>query len=459
MIDRRTLLRRGGLGAAGLSVAALVGVREAGGQSDPLDGLADWMAMVEGRIETIEAKLEAWDIPAPTATPTATPTPTLSPTATPSAGILLDPDSPIQPQLDAHPGATFLLAGTYRNFHNVIPRPGQTLEGVPEGAEIIGNGVWRSAIVGGEKGGDAHPGPVTLRTFALTGYQTNQGDGPWGPEGAIAAWLTDDWEFDRLTLYECLGNGEALRFGNRAWVHGCLIEDNAGMGANGHGEDYVFEDNSLYRNGGKDGGHEGGIKVVHSRRGVIRNNHAAENAGTGLWSDIDNIDNLIEGNLVEDNTTRGIATEIDFGTVIRDNTVRHNGLGFDVWLWGAQILVQNTMDAVVEGNEVTVSADGGDGIGVIEQSRGSSDRLGLEYLARNYRFRNNLVTFEGNRGQLGIVSDQGTGVEVRESGDWQGTTVRAPQSWWSRDQFEANGRFNVDEFEARTGWEITREVT
>ena len=52
----------------------------------------------------------------------------------------------------------------------------------------------------------------------------------------------------------------------------------------------------------------------------------------------------------------------------------NNGLGFDTWVWGAQILVQNSSDVEVSGNTAIVSASRGIGIAIVSQERGTGDR-------------------------------------------------------------------------------------
>src|SRR5690606_1433403 len=151
-------------------------------------------------------------------------------------------------------------------------------------------------------------------------------------------------------------------------------------------------------------------------------------------------------NLCEHNSDRGIASEIEFDTVIRGNTCRYNGTGFDTWAWCAQILVQNARPATVQHNTMVVGAGGGDRLAVVEQDRGDSSVYGEEWRSLDYRLRDNLLIFEGSRGQTGVVSEMGTNTELWESGECTGLTIQAPQSWWDGNNFEAAGRFNLADF-------------
>ena len=67
-----------------------------------------------------------------------------------------------------------------------------------------------------------------------------------------------------------------------------------------------------------------GIKTWNSRRVTIRNNNVSNNYGSGIWPDTNNTDTMIEGNVVKDNTKRGIFVEISYNTVIRNNYIKGN---------------------------------------------------------------------------------------------------------------------------------------
>ena len=74
--------------------------------------------------------------------------------------------------------------------------------------------------------------------------------------------------------------------------------------------------------------------------------------GCGL--DIDNHNTLYEGNTVVNNNAEGIKHEISFSANIRDNVVSGNGRALSVWLWGSQILIQNSSGAEVSHNMIIV---------------------------------------------------------------------------------------------------------
>lgn len=71
-------------------------------------------------------------------------------------------------------------------------------------------------------------------------------------------------------------------------------------------------------------GCSGGLKIWNSKNVTIRNNNVSNNNGSGIWVDNNNIDTLIEGNVVRDNTKRGIFLEISYSAIVRKNYVSGN---------------------------------------------------------------------------------------------------------------------------------------
>ena len=71
--------------------------------------------------------------------------------------------------------------------------------------------------------------------------------------------------------------------------------------------------------------------------------------------------------------------------------VAHNGTSeFDVWLWGSQILIQNSANVEVYDNLVEVSDQFGNGIGVIHQDRGEGEQ-GPWHAVHNWVHHNTIV--------------------------------------------------------------------
>jgi parallel beta-helix repeat protein len=196
-----------------------------------------------------------------------------------------------------------------------------------------------------------------------------------------------------------------LTFGPEARVEGGSFSHNGQVGMKGTGEGSIVDEVEIAFNNyaGYDPGWEaGGTKFYRSRGLVVRNSCIHHNYGHGLWTDIDNVDVLYEGNKVFMNRDDGIKHEISYDATIRNNTVAYNGHGFDVWLWGSQILLQNSEKARVYRNTVVVS-DGGNGISVIHQDRGVG-KYGPWNATDNY-IHHNTVVHLGKYGVNGVVMD------------------------------------------------------
>ena len=147
----------------------------------------------------------------------------------------------------------------------------------------------------------------------------------------------------------------------------------------------------------------GGTKFANTTNLTVRNTCVHHNDGPGLWTDINNVNTVYERNKVFRNGNDGIKHEISYKATIRNNIVAENGLAFDTWLWGSQILIQNSQDVEVYGNTVVVSATRGHGISIVNQERGSGN-LG-PYIARNNRVMDNTIIHLGERGINGIATD------------------------------------------------------
>lgn len=214
-----------------------------------------------------------------------------------------------------------------------------------------------------------------------------------------SGWIVEDCEVR-------LNHGTGILVGDAMKVRKNRVLRNGQLGIGGGGVGSLIEDNEIAFNNYADFDpfwEAGGTKFFLTRNLIVRGNFVHRNDGTGLWTDIDNVGVLFEKNVVTDNGLRGIQHEISFDAVIRDNVVERNGLDFDDWLWGAQILVQNSSGVDVYDNEVVVSAAGGDGIALIQQDRGGSE-VG-PYITVNNRVYNNQITYLGAVGQSGAVAD------------------------------------------------------
>lgn len=222
--------------------------------------------------------------------------------------------------------------------------------------------------------------------------------------GAIDGKRSERWIVSNVSAR--WNHGLGLFIGKEMRVSGGSYSNNGQMGMAGSGDNAVIEGVEIAYNNYANfayGWEAGGFKFDNSRDLVVRNSCIHNNNGVGMWNDIDNIDTIFEGNRVFRNARVGIANEISYAMVIRNNIVAQNATDRDGWLWGAQILVLNSQDTEVYGNVVEVAAGYGNGITIIHQKRGTGEYG--EYLSQNNYIHNNRIIHLGNRGRNGMIAD------------------------------------------------------
>ncbi|MEX6505857.1 right-handed parallel beta-helix repeat-containing protein [Jiella sp. M17.18] len=226
-----------------------------------------------------------------------------------------------------------------------------------------------------------------------------------------------------------LNYGVGITVQGGSTISGNDVHDNGEMGLGGNGDNITVTGNDIHANGGWSGidptWEGGGAKFAQTDNLVVRDNYSHDNHGLGLWTDIDNIHTLYEGNLVVNNDNGGISHEISYDAVIRDNVVMGNGsaLGGN-WLWGSQIQLQNSQNVEVYDNKVDMSG-GLNGIGLIQQDRGSG-AYGEHTTTNNYIHDNTIVSSSGN-GATGGVAD------YNEAGMLNGGNVFADNHYYMND--------------------------
>jgi parallel beta-helix repeat protein len=107
----------------------------------------------------------------------------------------------------------------------------------------------------------------------------------------------------------------------------------------------------------------GGMKLARAANPIVEDNQFYSNYGDGIWCDIDCSGTTIRRNRVYNNEQKGIVQEISGSGKISDNVVWGNGLIYQVYGWGAGILVQNSNNMEVFNNIVAWNADGAGIIG------------------------------------------------------------------------------------------------
>jgi hypothetical protein len=276
---------------------------------------------------------------------------------------------------------------------------------------------------------------VTVRGLVIEKYASP------AQRGAIEGGGTRDWLVTDNEIR--LNHGFGLRVGTGMQVRDNHVHHNGQVGLGGVGDGVVVEGNEVAYNhtaGFNEEWEAGGMKFAISSDLVISDNWVHHNAGRGIWTDIDIFDALIVGNLAEWNTRAGIVHEISFAAQILDNTARYNGLGFDNWVWGAQILVQNSSDVIVARNTVTVSEAGGNGIAIVNQERGAGE-FG-PYLSDRVSITDNVITHLGIAGANGAPNGCATTDSTFDENRYE-----APVEWFEATNFEWCGVFTWEEFQ------------
>ncbi len=203
------------------------------------------------------------------------------------------------------------------------------------------------------------------------------------------------------------------------------------MGIAGNGRNIRIEANDIWSNniyGFDPTWQAGGVKIALSDGVAFRGNHVHDNDGPGLWCDIDCSNVVYEENVVERNQDIGIFHEISFRALIRNNVVRHNGLGNRGWFWVSDIVLAASQDVEVRDNKLVVAPQRCV-IVLIDQGRRDN--------AKRYKTRNNMVlgnemTFEG-AACAGGVSDtkpdnENFGIITEGNNLFDGNTYRVGRS-------------------------------
>lgn len=237
---------------------------------------------------------------------------------------------------------------------------------------------------------------VTIQGVVIEKYATP------AQQGALQGNSTRGWTVEDSEVR--LNHGIGLRTGPGMRVLRNRIHHNGQMGLGGSGDGVLVEGNEIHHNNalGFDPAWEaGGSKFVRTDGLVLRGNFSHHNHGHGLWTDIDNVNTLYEGNRLEDNTRSGIFHEISYRAVIRRNVARRNGGAGAVWVDGAGILVNSSRDVEVYENTVEGNLNG---IAAVQSSRGSGVHGAYE-LANLYVHDNTVAMAEG---RSGVVQNAGS---------------------------------------------------
>src|SRR5262245_37285520 len=222
------------------------------------------------------------------------------------------------------------------------------------------------------------------------------------------------------------------------------------MGLGGYGNNILVQGNELAHNGFWSGidplWEAGGLKFAQTDGLTVRGNYSHDNNGSGIWSDIDSINTLVENNVVVHNTINGISYEISYNAIIRNNTLEGNGYGDTRgWGWGSEINVQNSSGVQVYGNKVDMTG-GGNGIVLIQQNRGSG-AYGT-YTTTNNQIHDNIIVDHDGHGYIGGFSDYNTSGMLHGGNTWSNNQYYLSDSGG---RFQWGGSETFAQFKAAAG--------
>jgi hypothetical protein len=246
-------------------------------------------------------------------------------------------------------------------------------------------------------------GSVTITGLIVEKYATPAQQGTIKTVGGNA-WIVENNEVR-------LNHGFGIAMSNGIQVLRNHVHHNGQMGVGGSSNQGLVDGNEIsYNNwaGFNPYWEAGATKFTFSDGLTVRNNFVHHNDGSGLWTDINNINILYENNRVEDNTINGIFHEISYRAIIRNNISRRNGTlkPFPGWVEGSGIVVSNSSDTEVYGNTVE---DNYQGIMGVETDRGAGP-YGTYTLRNLYVHHNTVIqkaNLGGGSGRTGLVQANG----------------------------------------------------
>jgi hypothetical protein len=238
---------------------------------------------------------------------------------------------------------------------------------------------------------------ITVEKYATPALQGAIGGYSWG--------LGSGWDVN--VVESTLNHGGGISLGARSQILNSYIHHNGQIGIKfSYAANCLASNNEISWNNtlGFDPEWEaGGSKFWSTTNLVVSANYVHDNYGKGLWTDTNNVDTLYDGNSVVNNQGVGIQHEVSYSVIIRNNTVKGNAAAPTTWLGDAQIRIISSSNGVIFNNVVETSAAGGNGIAVINLTRGTGTQ-GPWVAANNY-VHDNTITYLDTDGLSGMEND------------------------------------------------------
>ena len=265
----------------------------------------------------------------------------------------------------------------------------------PEG-HIVELGMAKYAFYGSASGVKIEG--IIVEKYANPGQTGAIGGDSWS-NGLGSAWTLQNVEAR-------LNHGSGAFLGAGGNITQCHFHHNGQLGVKMTGASDSLVGNEIDSNnqaGFLTSWEAGGGKFSATSNLLVQSNNVHDNLGEGLWTDTNNINTTYDNNTVANNLAGGIMHEVSYAAVIKNNTVSGNAPNQLIWLENAQILIQNSSNVEVFGNQVEVPATGGNGITLVNQKRGSGSNG--PWVVQNDNVHDNTITYLGPRGSSGIADD------------------------------------------------------
>ena len=254
---------------------------------------------------------------------------------------------------------------------------------------------------------------VTISGMCIEKYAVPSQWGAVGDQTPGPNWVISNTE-------ERWNHGAGIMLSDGGQALNNLVHHNGNKGIGGTGQNILVQGNEISFNGW--GGFEiwwdvSGAKFGRTNGLVVRGNSVHDNLSNGLWNDSDSVNTLYENNVITNNIGgAGISYETSYGATIRNNVLRNNSWYNVPWMWGSQILIQNSSNVTVYGNTVDASAAFGNGIGIIQQNRGNG-AYGPHISANNFVYGNS-ITLRSAQALSGEVADFNEPTMVSTQNNW-----------------------------------------
>jgi parallel beta-helix repeat protein len=234
---------------------------------------------------------------------------------------------------------------------------------------------------------DGNARNVTIQGLVIEKYATPAQVGTINGEATVG-WIVEGNEIR-------FNHGTAVLLADGGRIASNYIHHNGQQGVGGHGTGLLIEHNEIaYNNtaGFDEFWSAGGGKFAFAVGLILRANFVHDNAGYGLWTDIDCKDVTFDGNWVQGNTKGGIHHEISQSATIENNRVIGNG--------AQGIYVNSSPNVVIANNWVESN---GDGIWILQESRGTGTYGPRQ--TSNLDVRGNVIKSSGRTGLVQHVGD------------------------------------------------------